>query len=269
MLFRSKKGGTEIEDYNTKDVLEKYGVTPDQIIDLKGLMGDTSDNIPGVPGIGEKTAAKIIGAFETIENAYAHIDEVMPNKARESLKANYDLALLSKELATIKIDCEIDYSMEDGKLGDMFNEQAFVLIKKLEFKSFLTRFQGDVGGNEKIEESFKLIDSLDQAETVFSEIYKEQDKAGKAKGQKGDRVQADSLDQQNSRTTSFQQPDTFIDNTRIRDFLNKYEAFHVSSAIIQDKGEILGMALSYGDNKTCLIKTEGLITEDYLLEKLN
>lgn len=88
---KTKRTGTEIEDYHTAEVVEKYQVTPVQIIDLKALMGDASDNIPGIPGVGEKTASKIIAAYGSIENAYAHVEEIKPNKAKESLKNHYDL----------------------------------------------------------------------------------------------------------------------------------------------------------------------------------
>ena len=137
---KTKRTGTEIEDYYAKDVLEKYGVTPVQIIDLKGLMGDASDNIPGVPGIGEKTAVKILTQFPSIEEAYAHVEEIMPKKAKESLKEHYELAQLSKKLATIKTDCELDFSYERAELGNLFSKEAYLLCKKLEFKSLLGRF---------------------------------------------------------------------------------------------------------------------------------
>ena len=174
---KTKKGGTEIENYNTQDVIDAYGVTPTQFIDLKGLMGDTSDNIPGVPGIGEKTASKIISAFDSIENAYEHIDEIGPTKAREALKNNHELAVLSKALATIKIDCEIDFHLEDALLGNLYNERAFSYFKKLEFKSLLNRFQLEVTHYESIEDHFKIISDLEQAETVFQKLFQEtQDK---------------------------------------------------------------------------------------------
>ena len=98
---RTKQGKSEIEDFYAKDVLEQYQVTPAQIIDLKALMGDASDNIPGIPGVGEKTAAKIIAAYGSVENAYEHLDEITPPRARTSLTEHYDLAVLSKTLATI------------------------------------------------------------------------------------------------------------------------------------------------------------------------
>lgn len=170
---KTKMGGTEIEDYNTKEVFDKYMVMPEHIVDLKGLMGDASDNIPGVPGIGEKTAGKILTQFATIEEAYEHIEEVMPNKARESLRANYELAKLSKELATIKVDCELDFNIEDSKINNLFTEDAFVLFKKLEFKKLIERFQFDSNtSNAAVEESFQVIDSLDQAEIIFQKINK-------------------------------------------------------------------------------------------------
>ena len=92
---KTKKGVTEVENYYAEDVKKAYGVTPTQFIDMKALMGDTSDNIPGVPSIGEKTAAKIIQSFGSIENAYAHIEEIKPPKTQKMLQEHYDLAQLS------------------------------------------------------------------------------------------------------------------------------------------------------------------------------
>lgn len=137
---KTKRGGTEIENYHTQEVVDKYGLTPSQIVDLKGLMGDSSDNIPGVPGVGEKTAVKILTAFPTVEDAYAHIEEVEPKRARELLRANEDLARLSKDLATIRTDCELGYQFEEAKLGDLFTPEAFEWIKRLELKSLLKHF---------------------------------------------------------------------------------------------------------------------------------
>jgi DNA polymerase-1 len=137
---KTKRGGTEIENYHTEEVIEKYGITPKQVIDLKGLMGDTADNIPGVPGIGEKTAGKILAAFPTIEEAYENLEQVEPKRARELLRANRELAFLSKELATIKTDCEIPFSFEEARYENLFTEAAFAWIKKLELKSLEKRF---------------------------------------------------------------------------------------------------------------------------------
>lgn len=167
---KTKMSGTEVENYNTADVIEKYGVTPKQFIDLKGLMGDTSDNIPGVPGIGEKTATKIITQYDSIENAYEHADEITPNKAKEALKNHYDLAVLSKSLATIKIDCDIHFNITDAVINNLTNEEAFVYFKKLEFKNLISRFQVDVSHNEGVEKSFKRITDLVEAENIFNKL---------------------------------------------------------------------------------------------------
>ena len=137
---KTKPSGTTIENYYAKDVEERYQVTPTEFIDLKGLMGDASDNIPGVPGIGEKTATKIISEYKSIENAYAHMEEIKPNKAKENLKTYYEQALLSKELATIKLDCPLGVSLDSMEIKEIFNENSYEVFKQLELKSILNRF---------------------------------------------------------------------------------------------------------------------------------
>lgn len=141
---KTKKGGSEVEEYYTKDVVEKYGVTPAQIIDLKGLMGDTSDNIPGVPGVGEKTAVKILMEFPSVEEAYNHIDEITPKRVQTLLRENKELAFLSKKLATINTCCNIDYSFEDAKLGNIFTPGALEWVKKLGLKTLIKHFDASV-----------------------------------------------------------------------------------------------------------------------------
>lgn len=172
---KTKQGKTEVEDYNTKDVVERYGITPSQIIDLKGLMGDTSDNIPGVPSIGEKTAIKILSAFGSVENAFAHIDEVMPNRAREALIKNYDLAILSKKLATIKTDCELNYNITESKITNFYTPEAYELCKELNFRVFLKKFEeqqkpAENNRLQEIEKSFQIIEDKERAEQVFLQL---------------------------------------------------------------------------------------------------
>lgn len=168
---KTKKGGTEIEDYHTADVMEKYQVTPIQIIELKALMGDASDNIPGIPGVGEKTAAKIIGQFGSIENAYEHVDEIKPNKAKESLREHYDLAVLSKKLATIQTESPFTLDMNAAKLTDLYTPEAFEWMKKLEFKQMLSRFSCTSPTND-VEEHFAWITDFSNAEHIFEEASK-------------------------------------------------------------------------------------------------
>ncbi|MBC5660196.1 DNA polymerase I [Anaerosacchariphilus sp. NSJ-68] len=165
---KSKGGVTETENYHTQDVIDRYQVTPLQIIELKALMGDTADNIPGVPGIGEKTATNLIVQFGSIENAYRHVEEIKPNRAKEALKTHYDMAEMSKKLATIDIDCDYDYDWEKAKLGDIYTPEAYSFLKRLEFKNMLSRFSVEAPANEKIEKSFRLVEDLGEAENLLS-----------------------------------------------------------------------------------------------------
>ena len=169
---KTKKGTTEIEDYNTAQVVETYGVTPVEFIYMNALMGDASDNIPGVPGIGEKTAGAIISKYHSIENAYEHVEELTPNKAKNNLKEYYEQAQLSKTLATININTPLEYSFENAGLSDMFTKDAYQLFKRLEFKSILSRFEKNVESynDDELEKSFKIIEDLSDAEKVFTAL---------------------------------------------------------------------------------------------------
>ena len=170
---KTKRGGTEIEDYYTEDVVEKYGLQPCQIIDLKGLMGDSSDNIPGVPGIGEKTAVKILTAYPTVESAYENLEQVTPKRTHDLLEANKELAFLSKQLATIKTDCELEYSLEDARFPELFNEASFGMIKRLEFKSLLKRF--DQGQLQTMTQSLQvqMLADTKQVQKFLAEMMKQ------------------------------------------------------------------------------------------------
>ncbi len=161
---KTRAGGTVTEDYYADDVKELYGVTPLEFIDMKGLMGDPSDNIPGVPGIGEKTAAKIIAAWHSIENAYAHIEEIKPKKAQNNLKEYYDLAILSKELAAIRLDCVLDYDFVNAKIGPLFTGEAYQLFKRLELKSLFHYFDDDKKEEDTL--AVSLCDEADLEEIV-------------------------------------------------------------------------------------------------------
>ena len=163
---KTKRSGTEIEDYHAKEVLEKYQVTPPQIIELKAMMGDASDNIPGLPGVGEKTATRLVVAYGTIENAFAHVEEIKPTKAKNAFLDHYDLAVLSKKLATIDTDSPIDFVLEDARITDLYTPEAFVLFKRLEFKNLLGRFQCDAP-DQKVEEYFYAVEDFGEAEEVF------------------------------------------------------------------------------------------------------
>ena len=137
---KTKGGKTEIRDYHTAEVQEEYGLTPAQIIELKALMGDSSDNIPGLPGVGIKTATAILQQYGTIENAHEHIDEIRPPKAQKAMREHWDLAELSKKLATIDTDVPIEVELSSMEKKDLFTPAAYPIFKRLEFKKMLTLF---------------------------------------------------------------------------------------------------------------------------------
>ena len=141
-------------------------MTPKEFIDLKALMGDTADNIPGVPSIGEKTATKIITQYHSIEEAHEHVDELKPPRASKALSEHWDLAVLSKKLATINVKADFPYELFEAKLGNLYTEEAYIFFQKLEFKNLLSRFDVSAPAN-KVEDGFKIIASKSEAEKVF------------------------------------------------------------------------------------------------------
>ena len=186
-LPKTVRGKTTIEDYHTQQVIEKYQVTPPQIIELKALMGDSSDNIPGIPGVGEKTATKIIAEYGTIENAHEHLEELKPNRARESMREHYDMAQLSKTLATINTDSPIEFSYDEAVLGNLYTKQAFLLCRQLEFKNLLSRFDGDAAQEDELELEFFTCEDLTGCEALFEKAA-EKKELGISLIAEGDRV---------------------------------------------------------------------------------
>ncbi|MGN0437968.1 MAG: DNA polymerase I [Lachnospiraceae bacterium] len=164
---KTKAGKTTVENYYDEDVIRTYGVTPTEFIDMKGLMGDTSDNIPGVPGIGEKTAGKIIATYHSIEEAYAHLEDITPKKARENFEAFYDQALMSKVLATIKVDVPLDVNLEELLINDLFTTDAYEYMKELELKSLLKNFSKPQE-NIHVDFHMNLIQDLSEMEQYFA-----------------------------------------------------------------------------------------------------
>ena len=172
---KTKGGRTEIENYYAADVEAKYQVNPVQFIDLKALMGDTADNIPGVPKVGEKTATDLMVQFGSLDGIYEHIDEVTKKSVKESLIQNKDLAYLSRELATIKLDSPLTYTLEEARVGNFFNEASYILFKKLEFKNLLNKFEKGVS-NEEISASFHLVENLAEVEALFTRVLSDKDR---------------------------------------------------------------------------------------------
>jgi DNA polymerase-1 len=136
----TKKGVTEVKQYDAAELKSEYGLEPCQIIDLKSLMGDASDNIPGVPGVGEKTALKLIGEYGTLENLYGRMDELPKNKMREKLETNKESAFFSKELATINTEVPLDLELDHACFAGFDNSRLQAMCEKYDFRSFLKRF---------------------------------------------------------------------------------------------------------------------------------
>ena len=159
----TKVGKTEVDTFGEKEIIEKYGITPKQLIELKGLMGDTSDNIPGVPGVGEKTALTLIKEYESIDKLYEAIEsnkDTLKPKLKEKLIANKDMAILSRTLGTINVEVPLDEKIEDLKIKELDNENLFLKFKELNFHRFIDRF------NLKIEQKEKDISELLQIEEI-------------------------------------------------------------------------------------------------------
>ena len=163
-VYYTKRGVTEIDYYTPEFINEKYGVTPQQIIDMKGLMGDKSDNIPGIPGVGEKTAIKLLNEYETVENVLENIDNISGKKLKERLTEGKEDAILSKKLATIFTDVPVDNKIEDLTFKEN-REKKKELFEKLEFVSFLRKLSQEKSiedpsetetGEEKIKKDIEI-----------------------------------------------------------------------------------------------------------------
>ena len=216
------KGGTTVtETYRTANVLEKYQVLPVEFIDVKALMGDSSDNIPGVPSIGEKTATSLIAAYHSIENAYAHIDEIKPPRAQKALREHYDMAVMSKELATICVEAPVEFDWDAAVLDNIYTKEAYEIMNRLELKSLLKRFDlSAIEGEKKAEILVNWVTDLSEAEEVFAEAEKHP---------------------------------------------------LVSAQAVCQNRQVLGVALTWSEDKITVILCEGFLTADYLkshLEKM-
>lgn len=171
---KTKKTGTEIENYLADDVVEKYGVTPKEFIDVKALQGDTADNIPGVPGIGEKTAGALIAKYHSIEAVHEDAPNVKPPRASKNIVEFWDQAVMSKELATIITDAPVDYEFKDAQIDgidSLYTEEAFMMCKRLEFKNFLPRFDVQAPKNN-VEENFKVISDKKSLDGIIKRASK-------------------------------------------------------------------------------------------------
>ncbi len=237
---KTKKTGTEIENYNTNDVIEKYQVTPKEFIDVKALQGDTADNIPGVPGIGEKTAGALISKYHSIEAVHDNAEVIKPPRAGKNIVEYWDQAVMSKVLATIKLDVPVDYDFDDAKLesiASLYTEDAFVMCKRLEFKNLLGRFNVSAP-KINVEEHFTLVTSLEMADKVLAKAEGRDVAYSLVKGAGSTVCKGDS----DGQLSLFSQTVT-----------NDYA----------------GLAIAYSDEDVYLILTDDKITSQYINDKVN
>lgn len=237
---KTKKTGTEIENYNAKDVIEKYQVTPKEFIDVKALQGDTADNIPGVPGIGEKTAGALISKYHSIEAVHDNAEVIKPPRAGKNIVEYWDQAVMSKVLATIKLDVPVDYDFDDAKLesvASLYTEDAFVMCKRLEFKNLLGRFNVSAP-KINVEEHFTLVTSLEMADKVLAKAKGRDVAYSFVKGVESTVCKGDS----DGQLSLFSQTVT-----------NDYA----------------GLAIAYSDEDVYLILTDDKITSQYINDKVS
>lgn len=167
-IYYTRRGVTEVDHYTPEFINEKYGLSPEQIIDMKGLMGDKSDNIPGIAGIGEKTAIKLLAEYKTVENVLDNIDNISGKKLKERLAEGKEDALLSKELATIFTEVPVENKLEDLTFSENRSKKK-ELFEKLEFVSFLKKLaeNDDVDVDSKEEKELEIINADEKTELSF------------------------------------------------------------------------------------------------------
>ncbi len=178
VVYITRKGITDIEKYTVEHIQEKYGLTPLQIIDMKGLMGDSSDNIPGVPGVGEKTALKLLAKYQSVEGVYSAIEE-QKGKMKEKLVENEELAHLSKKLATIERQAPVEVSIDEIGYSGPDHDELVRIWNELSFKSLLEKLDYTAEETEKEELRFEVLERVDpelleDEMAVHLELYDEQ-----------------------------------------------------------------------------------------------
>ncbi len=166
----TKKGVSEFEIYDHDAMVAKYGFTPSQFIDFKGLMGDQSDNIPGIPGVGEKTATKLILEYGSVENLLASVSDMPKNKLRDKIEENKQLAVMSKRLATINTNAPIDFDTDDYRAKEPDYDRLIEIYTKLELNSFLKKLRLPVEKKPEINYDRKIISSSDEIMSINGEV---------------------------------------------------------------------------------------------------
>lgn len=253
---KTKGGKTEVKDYYAKDVIAEYQVDPVQFIDLKALMGDTSDNIPGVPKVGQKTAEKLMVEYGSLEGIYEHVDEISMKAVRESLIEHKDLADLSKVLATINVSADLSYQWEEAKLGSLYTKEAYQKFVELGFRSMLSRFDGagitDAGAETLAsEKAFIRITGAKEAHAAF-------EKAVQA-GQAGVRVWFVEETAGGQQISLFDEVQEEKKRLIVALAVSKDEVYYLDSALLEE-GELAG--------RLCYLYQKNVIMATYAVKEL-
>ncbi|WP_026490791.1 DNA polymerase I [Butyrivibrio sp. XPD2002] len=241
---KTKAGKTEIENYFAKDVEELYKVNPIQFIELKALMGDSSDNIPGVPKVGEKTAIELMTTYGSIEKIYENLDNISKKSIRESLAANRELCDLSKVLATIDVNAEFDYEFENAGIDDILGRDAYEMFKRLNFRNLLSRFDDNVTKTE-VKLVIDEISGMDKVEAAFKEAS----------------VYAGGHDDRFIGIGILSDLTGGVGKGKENQQLSLFETF-------EEPKTLIGFAICTSDNKVTYFETDDAVTEGYLGQKL-
>ena len=169
---KTRQGQTVIENYYAKDVFETYKVTPTAFIDVKALMGDSSDNVPGVPKVGEKTATQLIVDYGSVDGVYSHLEEIKKPALKKNLSENEDKARLSLFLVTIKTDCDVPMEWEEARIGNLYTPEAFKLYTELGFRALLPRFDTEAAADSHEELSVRVVTDKAQAEETVTGLIR-------------------------------------------------------------------------------------------------
>lgn len=258
---KTKGGQTSVERYHSKEVYDEWGVTPDKFVELKALMGDSSDNIPGVPKVGPKTAKELMQTYGSIEGIYEHVDEISKNAIRESLKANRQSCDLSYTLALIKTDADFELPWDSARRINYLNENAYKEYKRLGFRRLLSKFSQEV-----IDKAFESVDnsknSLSNAgadDDINKDSLNKAGADGKANKDSLNKADTDSETNKDSLKNTFIDGETgkdSIENSKMDDEIRKFTASlsqKVSSELVTslDKvKEIIALAKEYAKDRS-------------------
>lgn len=274
---KTSRGTTEVHNYYPEDVKREYQVTPEQFIDVKALMGDASDNIPGVPSIGEKTATNLILQYGSVNGVYEHLEEVKPPRAKKSLSENKELADLSYTLAKICVEAPVEFSAADARIGDLYTKEAYEYMKRLEFKSILARFGDQVKKESAAACRFEAVTDLAAAEALFAraEVLAAEgpDNEAEAPAAEGPENEAEALAAEGpdngAEVPAAKGPENEAEAPGTGDGLpGETRSVRIGARLIPGSEGVAGLALCFDETTAYIFHAEGFLTGQYLADHM-